>query len=183
MFTKLFGEVSGIFNKITIMELSISLIYIIAGLIFFIFPNISDLIVSILTGIFLIISGVISILAFFKKSGIELFNYDIGYGVIFIIFGILSFFLGNLLSIIIGIYLIFVGIKKITYGVCLKKFNEPSWLLTLVIGILFLIIALLAFFTKGEVVKIVGILLFGNGFINFINIILLRHRSKYFIGE
>lgn len=182
MFTRLLGEVTGIFNKITIMELLVSIIYIVLGLVFFIFPNLSNLLVSIITGVFLICTGGISLMAFFKRGGIELFNYNLMYGLIFIVIGIVAFFLGNVLSIIIGIFLIIQGVQKVTYGLCLKKYNETSWLLTLVIGILYFVIALLAFFTNGEIVKVVGVLLFGNGFINFINTILLRRRSKYFLG-
>jgi len=183
MFLRILGNVKGIFNTITIMELVISVICVLLGLIFFTNPNLSNIMVSLVTGLTLIINGVFSIYSYFKRGGILLFNNNLIYGIILIVVGILAMFLGKVLSIILGIYLIVIGIQKINYGILLKRFHESSWLITLVIGILFMIIAIISFFGNGdEIISVTGIALIGFGFINFINVILLRRRSMYFIA-
>ena len=183
MFEKVFGEVRGIFNTITIIDMIISLFYIILGIIFFSVPSMSNLIVSIITGIILIINGISSIFTYIKRESIEMFNYNLIYGIFLIVVGILAMILKNVLSIILGVYLIITGIQKATYGILLKKYNESSWLITLSTGIIFVAIAILAFFTsRDKIVEVVGICLIGYGIINMVNTILLRRRSNYFLG-
>lgn len=183
MLEKIFGEVSGIFNKITIIDLIISTIYILLGIIFYFVPSISNTLVSIITGLFLIANGVSSILAYFKRGNIILFNNNLLYGIGIILVGILALFLGKVLSIVLGIYLIVVSIQKINYGIILKKFNESSWLITLSIGVLFLVMSLITFFTSGDaVIQVTGVVLLGYGFINFVNTLLLRRRSQFFLA-
>jgi len=183
MFDKLLGEVKGIFNIITIFELVISILFILVGLIFFSSPNMSNIAVSIFTGLVLIINGISSIYAYIKRGSIVLYNNNLIYGIILILLGIISMFVGKILSIFLGIYFIISGLQRINYGIFLKKFNESSWLLTLAVGILFIIIGIVSFFTSGDaVVKVAGICTLGFGVMNLINIILLRRRSRYFIA-
>lgn len=183
MFDKLLGEVKGIFNIITIFELVISILFILVGLIFFSSPNMSNIAVSIFTGLVLIINGISSIYSYIKRGSIVLYNNNLIYGIILILLGIISMFVGKILSIFLGIYFIISGLQRINYGIFLKKFNESSWLLTLAVGILFIIIGIISFFTSGDaVVKVAGICTLGFGVMNLINIILLRRRSRYFIA-
>lgn len=183
MFEKLLGNVKGIFNIVTIIELVVSIVCILLGLVFFTNSTLSNIIVSVLTGILLIGNGISSIYAYFKRGSIVLFNNNLIYGIIFIIVGIISLFLGKVLSILLGIYLIIVGVQKINYGILLKKFHESSWLIILVTGVLLLVIAVITFFTSGDaVIKVTGIALLGYGILNIINNVLLRRRSIYFIS-
>jgi len=183
MIYKLIGKVNGIFNKITLIELIISGCYIILGLIFFLAPNISNILVSVLTGLFLISNGVSSIFSYFKRGSILLFNNNLFYGIALVIIGILALFLGHILSIILGIYLIIVSIQKLNYGILLKKFNEPSWLITASTGVLYLVIAVISFFSNSEtIIEVTGIILLGVGLINFVDTLLLRKRSEFFIA-
>ncbi len=183
MIDKLIGEVKGFFNTITIIDMIMSVIFILLGLTFFASPNMSNVAVSIIIGIFLIINGAFSIWAYIKRDDIDLFNYDLYVGIILILVGILAMIFKNVLTIMVGIYVIICGIQKVIYGVVLKKFNESSWLLTIVIGVLFFVIGIISFFTGGDaLVKATGVCIFGYGMINLINIILLRKRSKYFLS-
>ena len=183
MFNRLLGEVRGIFNIITIFDLIISLLFIMIGLVFFSNPNMSNIAVSIFTGLLLICNGISSIYAYLKRGGIVLYNNNLIYGIILILIGIIALFSGKILSIILGIYLLISGIQKINYGVFLKKFNESSWLITCGVGVLFIIIGIISFFTSGEfLVKVAGICILGYGLMNMIITILLRRRSSYFIA-
>lgn len=183
MFEKLLGEVRGIFNTITIFELVVSLFFMVIGIIFFANPNMSNTVVSIFTGIILIVNGISSIFAYIKRGSIVLYNNNLIYGIVLILLGIVSMFVGKILSIFLGIYFIVSGIQRINYGIFLKKFNESSWLITLVLGILFIAVGIISFFTSGDaLVKVAGICTLGYGLMNFISVLLLRRRSKYFIA-
>lgn len=183
MFNKLLGEVKGIFNTITLIELGISLLYILVGLIFFTNSQGSNVFVSIVTGVSLILSGISSIYSYFKRGDIVLFNNNLIFGILLIILGIVSMFLGRVLSIGLGIFFLISGLQRINYGVFLKKFNETSWLFTLTDGIFYMIIGIIAFLTNGDnVIEVAGICIMGYGILNMIDVILLRRRSKYFIA-
>ncbi len=183
MFEKLLGEVKGIFNTITLIEMGIAILFIIFGLVFFSASKISTVVLGILVGLLLISKGVESIFAYLRKGRIDLFNNDLVFGIILVIIGVISLFTGKILSIMLGIYFIVSGGQKINYGIFLKKFNESSWLITTGLGVMFIVIGIVAFFTSSEnVVSVTGICLLGYGVMNLVSVILLRRRSKYFIA-
>ena len=182
MIEKFLGKVEGIFNYVTLIDMGISLVYVIMGLVFYFLPDMSNLIASILTGLVLILSGANQIYSFIKRDKIHLFNNNLIYGIILVVVGILAMFLGNVLSIVLGIYFIVSGAQKVNYGIVFRKFKESSWLLTIVIGVLFLILGIVCFFAKGDgIVSAVGLGLIGYGLINLVDVILLRKRCKNFL--
>lgn len=183
MFEKILGEVKGIFNTVTLIEMGLSIVYIILGLIFFTNPSISTVVISILAGLLLISSGCTSIFAYFKRNKIDLFNNDLIFGILLLIIGVVSLFTGNILKIMLGIYFIISGGQRINYGIFLKKFKESSWIITTGLGIMFIVLGIICFFTSNEnVIAVTGICLFGYGLMNLVITILLRRRAKHFIA-
>ena len=183
MLDKFIGEAKGIFNVITLFELVVAMIFILVGILFFSNTQTSNILVSIITGFILIMNGASALFSYFRRGSIVLYNYNLIIGIILLILGVVAMFLGNVLSIALGIYFLIVGVQKMSYSFFLKKFNENSWIFNLVVGILFIILGLTAFFTDGEaVVQVAGICLIGYGLMDFISTILLRKRSKYFIA-
>lgn len=180
MLKKLIGEVRGIFNTITLIEMVISVIYIVIGLLFYFDPKLSDTLVSTFTGIMLIFTGLSTIFTFFKRE--ILFRNNLLYGICLTLLGISALIFNNILIILISIYFIIEGIKKVNYGIILRRFDESSWLINGTMGILLIIVGIVSFFTRGgELVSAVGICLFFYGAINLVETILLRRRSKYFL--
>ena len=180
---KIFGQAKGIFNIITILNLIMGGLYFLLGLLFFLNPELSNILVSFFTGLLLIGNGIISIVSFVKNENLELYNYNLIYGIILVILGLIAMFTNKILSIFLGIYYIISGIQYGHYALLLKKFHESSWLFVLVTGLLFLILGITTFFTNREnVIVVSGICLMGYGLINIIDNILLRHRSEFFIA-
>lgn len=184
MINKFLGEVKGIFNKITIIGLIISIIYFIVGLIYFSDSSTNSILLSILCGILIIGNGISSIYSYLKRKDIVLFNYNMIYGVIMINCGLLLFlFLSKYLKFILGSYLLICGIQKITYGLFLKKFHESSWTFTAFVGLLFMVIGIITYITNiANITSVTGICLLAYGIMNFISTLLLRKRSSYFIA-
>lgn len=183
MINKIFGEVKGIFNTLTMIDVVIAIIYIIIGLLFFTNAASSNIVVSVITGLILISSGISAIFAYLRKDNIELFNFNLIIGIIMVAVGIVAMFLGKVLSIALGIYFIVSAASKFSYSYFLKKFNESCWLFNLFVGVLYLVLGITTFFTSGEAaIKVAGICLLGYGVMNLISVILLRKRSKFFIA-
>lgn len=180
MINKIFGEIKGLFNIVSIIDLLISFALLVIGIIFYINPEFSNNFVSVFTGVAMIVVGCGTLLYYFKRE--LLFRNNVIYGIVLVIIGILIIIFKNLLIILLAIYFIVDGVKRINYGLILNKFDESSWLINLVIGLLFVIVGIVSIFTRnGELIKSVGICLSFYGIINVIEIILLRRRSKYFL--
>lgn len=183
MFSKILGEVKGIFNITTIIDLIVSLLFVVIGIIFFSNQSTNISLVTIIISLLLIGNGISSIFAYIKKGTIVLYNNNLIYGIVLILIGVLSICLSSIFKILLAIYLLVVGIQRINYGIFFKKFNESSWILTLVLGILFMIIGIIVFFTnKDNIVNVSSVCTFGFGLMNGVNLILLRKRSMYFIA-
>lgn len=182
MFEKIIGEVKGIFNIVTLIEMGLSILCILFGLVFFTNPNTNKVLIIIVSFLIIITYGITYCLSYLKRGDISLYKNNLIYGIITSIISIITIFLNNYLAIILGIFLLVNAVQKINYGIVLKKFNESSWLLIIVIGILYIIMGIISFFTNIDSnIKVSGIILFGFGLICIINNYLLRKRSKYFL--
>ena len=73
----IFGEVKGIYNRLTFMEIIVAILWAIIGIIMISDPGMSNQIFSILTGILFIIIGVNSLYSFLKRGTILLYNLNI----------------------------------------------------------------------------------------------------------
>jgi len=183
MFDRLLGQVKGFFNISTLIEIFISIICLMVGLILFTNSGINLGSASVISGLLIIAYGVYTIFSYFKRGTIALYDYNLIFGSIFIIFGTITFFVSKILAIFIGIYLLLIGIQRIIYALLFKKFNENSWIVSLGIGILLIVIAFIIFFTTSDsAVEVVGIAFLSIGAINLVNMMLYRKRSKYFLA-
>ena len=178
---KILGEVKGVYNRITLIEFFVSFIWVIIGIILVSSPEGSNTFFSIMTGIIFLLTGFSSIYSFIKRGTISMFNLNIIFGLIMIIIGILTLLINNSLQIFLGIYFLLLGSQKSLYGYILKKFAESSWLITFVVGLLFIVMGTISFFSE-NIIAVCGIFLIGYGLINMISVVLLRKRSKYYIA-
>lgn len=180
MYVKLLGEVNGIYNRLTLIDLFVSLLWVIVGLLLMTNPEMSNVIFSVTIGIIFILNSFNCLYSFFKRRDIILYNLNIIYGLVMLILGILSLIFKNILQVMLGIYFLILGLQKLTYGLLLKKYSETSWLLTFVVGVLFITMGIISFFSE-NIIMISGVCLLGYGLINIVNVILLRKRSRYYI--
>ena len=170
MAKKIFGEVKGIFNTITLIEMIISVVFIILGVLFFVNPKLSEDLVSTATGVILIVAGLATIFSFLKRE--LLFRNNLVYGIILTLLGVAVLIFKNVLLILLASYFVIDGVKRINYGLILRNFDESSWLINSTIGLLFIIVGIVSVLTKnGELIKAVGICLFFYGVINIVEVI------------
>lgn len=176
------------FNKYMLVNLLVSILIIILGLILFINPSIAIKTVSWLIGLVFLLVGSLSIYSYMKKDRINLFTFNLIYGVISIVVGLLvilnPFAIANILTISLGIWLIISGGLKVNYGVRLKNIKEQSWALTLFVGVISMLFGLMVIlnpFSKLVIVEVIGLFLIVYGIIDLTDIILLKKRAKNFI--
>jgi uncharacterized membrane protein HdeD (DUF308 family) len=146
-------------------------------------PEMANSTLSFIVGFLFILFGLSSLFSFIKRGNIILFNNNLVYGVLLMLVGLFAMFMGNVLNVLLGIYVGLLGIQRINYAIFLKKFNESSWLLTLVIGVLYIAVGVITVFTDSDaLIKVSAICLISLGLLNFLHVSLLRKRSRYFIA-
>lgn len=176
------------FNKYMIANIVVSLTMIILGIVLYAYPAIAIKTVSWLIGIIFIIIGSLSIYSYIKKDRISLLAFNLVYGILSIVVGLFvalnPFAIANILTVSLGIWLLVSGALKVNYALRLKSIKELSWSLTLAVGIITILFAIMVLFnpfSKLIIVEVIGLFLIVYGVIDLTDVLLIKKRSKNFI--
>ena len=130
-------------NQIINEAIGISIIFLLLGIIFLIFPNISIKIVAYLIAIILIGSGIyLTYLEIYTKSFLLPIDTLLN-GILSILFGIIILIYPDIfkimIPIILGTYFILDSIFKLKLVILLRRIDNKSWIVTLLLTILSII--------------------------------------------
>lgn len=157
-----------------------SCVTILLGLIMIIFSqSILDIISYIIGGI-LIVYGLIKIFYYFRYEGkYNIFNYDLSFGILNIIIGIVCIIFTNELQsifrIIIGLVVIYEAIINITLSTKIFFVDKLSGIISLLISILMILCGGFIIFTKGLLIASIGISLIVFAIMNIVESIIFNH--------
>lgn len=112
--------------------ISISILFCILGILLIIFPGTSEKVIGILCGILMILFGIVKIVGYFSKDLYRLaFQYDLAFGILMIILGIMLFRnpanLLNFICVILGVAVLSDGLFKIQMSLDAKRFGIREW--------------------------------------------------------
>lgn len=170
------------------LNLGISVLFIIIGIILVRNPESVLKIVSYIAGIAFFILGIIRIVKYLrdKSNSNELYT-DIVFGLIAIITGLIIIFCTSAIEavfrIVIGVWIIFTGCTRFGLVKILKEANLKEWILSLVLSILMIICGVYMIFTPGTVVAIIGGVIIAYAVINLIQSIMFMKNSKVIFIE
>lgn len=121
-----------------------SIITAIVGVVIISNPAVTMQIVAYVLGIVFIAIGAIKLIDYFVTKGTyDFYNYEMIYGIMAIIIGIITIVysstIGTIFRIIIGIWIVYSGIMRLGLVTKLKKLQINEWKYALVIAILILI--------------------------------------------
>lgn len=178
------------FNDVKLIEMLISVLFIIFGIILLFNKTISDSFISISLGVLVLFEAALNIYSTVMENSNKIFKINIVFGVIEIIIAILLFtnlfkFM-NALVIYYSAYLILNGVKDLITAFFYKVIREDSFLIVFTMAILVISLGLLLMFypfeTFGtiEVIAIFSILL---GLLNINTSNLLRNRVDKFLSK
>lgn len=130
-------------QKIFVASIVLDILFLIFGIFAYINPVMTQKSVAIVLGVYFLLFGLFNIYEFVMRKGFSLFKERIILGILEIGVGIFAFFcplkIVKMLTILLGIYLIFIAIFKILDALILKKHKYDGWLIVLVISIMLLI--------------------------------------------
>ena len=176
------------FNKIKLLEIVISIIFIIVGIIIFMNKTMSATTISIILGIIVLLESALNIYSFVMSNSNRFFRFNMIFGILYLIISLLLFTnlikFVNALQIYYSFYLMISGIKLLVLTINLKIIKDESFLIMLAMTILNIALGgLLLFypfqsFTITEVIAVFTILI---GLLNINNSNLLKGRVKKII--
>lgn len=171
------------FRKLMTTSLASSILLLIVGLVMFFIPGLTNKIIGIVIGVMMLVSGSNMVYKYMKRDGAKLYSFNMIFGIILFALGLIvtlvPFSVSSFVTVCLGLYLIVIGANKITYGVWFKIGNDPSWLITVVIGgmlILFGILVIVNPFSMLTITKLVGVFFIISSILDITDTILLRKR-------
>ncbi len=143
-----------------------SLAFAIIGLIIAYNPNTTFKVISYLIGGIFIIFGIIKIFEYFKTKGsYDLYNYELVYGIIAILLGLVVIFcnemIETLLRIMVGVWIVYSGAMRLGLALKLQKIDTDNkiWVAVLLIAIAILVCGLFIIANPGTLIATMGILM------------------------
>lgn len=146
------------------MSILVSTIFAILGIVLIWKPEETIKVISYILGAIFIIIGIARMYTYFTTRGKnDLYNYDIIFGVLAIILGIVTMIysntIGTLLNLIIGIWIIYSSLVRFNIAIKLRKQNEQNraWIYTLALAIIMFICGLFVILNSKAIFSAIGI--------------------------
>ena len=158
-----------------------SIIFAVLGIILIAKPETTVKVISYILGISFILIGAYKIIEYIKEKGKkDLFNYQLVYGVMAIIIGIVTIIysstIGTIFRIIIGIWIIYSAVVRASSALKLKNAKSNIWLYTLIIAVAMFICGLYIVLNEGTIVVTIGIIMLVYAIMDIIeNVIFIKH--------
>lgn len=151
-----------IFKKTGWISIVESLIFAMLGLILVLNPEGTVNTISSILGIIFIVIGIYKIINYFLAKGkYDFYNYDLIYGLMAIVIGIITMkFSSTIISIfriMIGIWIIYSSIIRINLSIKLKAIDVSVWVYSLILAILMFICGLYIIMNSGVVIVTIGV--------------------------
>ena len=185
---RLMTDIDRLFSKIMWMDIALSICLTLVGLIFLVYPDVSVTVIGVIFGLLITVLGGVLIYTYLKRREIPLFRFNLIYGILGVILGILTiispFTFTQVITIFIGIWILYMAIIKIDFAVRLKLLEERSWLFLLVSALLEIFMSILIFinpFSNLIITEIAGAYFVLCGILNCTDAVLTKNRAIGFL--
>ena len=174
-------------KKLRASSYAVSIVYIIVGLIMLLNPNFISDAVNYVIGILVIIYGVIYSISLYQKRDIGTYGkFDFLAGIICISFGLFLIvnpdILVSLIPFCTGVIIFMDAVSFIYNSIRLKKYGYKSWIVNLIIGLIFLTFSIYIIINAKNIsyllIRFIGGFLIIDAILDFFTVIRLRKFEK-----
>ncbi len=174
-------------KKFRASSYAVSIVYIIIGLIMLLNPSFVSDAVNYVIGVLVIIYGLIYSISLYQKKNTEIYGkFDFLAGIICISFGLFLIVnpdvLVSLIPFCTGVIIFMDAISFIYNSFTLKHYGYRSWVLNLVIGLIFLVFSLYTIINAKNItyllIRFIGGFLIVDALLDFFTVIRLRKKEK-----
>lgn len=174
--------ISKIFKKTGMYSLISSIVFAILGILLIVSPEGTVKVISYILGIMFMLVGAYKAINYFvNKGSYDLYNYDLAFGIIAIILGIVTIAYSSqivaILRIIIGLWIIYSAIIRLSLSLKLKTLGTDSWKYSLILSIIMLICGIYAIASQIIIVTI-GIVILIYAILDIIESIIFLNNIK-----
>ena len=185
---RLMTDIDRLFSKTMWMDIALSICLTLVGLIFLVYPDVSVTVIGVIFGLLITVLGGVLIYTYLKRREIPLFRFNLIYGILGVILGILTiispFTFTQVITIFIGIWILYMAVIKIDFAIRLKLLEERSWLFLLVSALLEIFMSILIFinpFSNLIITEIAGAYFVLCGILNCTDAVLTKNRAIDFL--
>ena len=174
-------------RKFKASSCAVSIVYIIVGLIMLLNPSFISDAVNYVIGILVIIYGVIYSISLYQKRNVEVTGkFDFLAGIICISFGLFLIvnpdILVSLIPFCTGVIIFMDAISFIFNSIKLKKYGFKSWIVNLIIGLVFLTFSIYIIVNAKNIsyllIRFIGGFLIVDALLDFFTVIRLKKCMK-----
>lgn len=160
-----------------------STVFAIIGIVIITSPEAIITIISTILGLTLIAFGGYKGLEYLKNKGSNSYSYDLAYGIIAIILGIVAMVyhqeIGTIFRILIGLWIIYSSVIRATLSLQLRSTKSKVWIYSLIIALVMLACGIYTISNAGTIVVAVGIVVLIYSILDIIEgIIFLKNLKK-----
>ena len=166
------------------VDIIVSIIFAIIGIFMIAKTDLAIKIISYILGGTFIVIGLIKIADYFlTKEKYDFFNYNLIYGIVAIIIGLITIFCSGLIEsifrIVIAAWIIYSGIMRLSLSLKLHTAEIDMWSISLILSIIMIIGGLYMLFQSGALVLTIGVIMLVYSIIDLIeSVISLKYVDK-----
>ena len=174
-------------RKFRASSYAVSVVYIIVGLIMLLNPNFISDAVNYVIGVLVIIYGVIYSISVYQKRETEMYGkFDLLAGIICISFGLFLILnpdiLVSLIPFCAGVILFMDAISFIVNSIALKKLGFRTWIVNLIVGLVFLGFAIFIVIKAKDIsfllIRFIGAFLIVDALLDFFTVLRFKRVEK-----
>lgn len=175
-----------LFKKTGYMSIIESIIFALLGAILICKPEGTVKAITCIVSIIFICIGIYKIISFFMAKGkYDFYNYNLLYGLMACIIGVVAIVYSTTIStifrIMIGIWIIYSSFMRMNFTIKLKALNSNVWIYSLILAIIIFICGLYILINSGAVVVTVGIIMLIYSIIDIIeDVIFIKNIKEIF---
>lgn len=152
-------------KKTGIISIIESLVFIVLGAILVWKADFALKVISYVLGFSLIITGGVKIIRCIRanKDYFEFYNYELIYGLMAIVIGIITIYYSSaietILRVIIGIWIIYSSFIKLSLSLKIKTIGQKAWIYSLILAIIMFVCGLYIILNSGTILATIGIIM------------------------
>ena len=140
------NDIKKTFNYVTIGTMILDIMFIVLGIFLVANPSVGVNASLFLFGVILMISGLYSIIKYINNNSV-IFRFELIYGILSIVVGLIAFFkpfaLVNLITVLVGAWLVISSFIKFFVANELRRVGIESWTFDMGISVLTIILGLM----------------------------------------
>lgn len=141
-----------------------SVAFAVLGLILILNPEGVLNVIFYVLGTIFVIFGIAKVGNYFMSKGkYDIYNYDLAFGIIAIVGGLITIFCSgtimSILRIVIGIWIIYSGLVRLGLTLKFRNMDNKLWITVLILAILMIVCGLFITLNSGAILTTIGIIM------------------------